>query len=56
MGVAAALFFPFFAGIELLLRSLEQLEHGCLKEKEDDLSFLRGMLKTTEFKSLLEVK
>lgn len=43
------------AGIEQLLSSLEQLEHGCLQDKEEDLAFLRSMLNTPEFKSLLEV-
>ena len=43
------------AGIEQLLRSLEQLEQSGLKGKEDDLAFLRGMLNTNEFKSLLQV-
>lgn len=52
MGVAG-----FSAGIEQLLLSLEQLEQGQqLEGKEDDLAFLRGMLKTPEFKSLLKVR
>lgn len=45
------------AGIEQLLQSLEQLEQGDLQqEKAEDLVFLRGMLKTPEFHSLLKVK
>lgn len=44
------------AGIEQLLVSLEQLERGSLEGKEDDLAFLRGMLKTPEFHSLLKVQ
>lgn len=51
MGVAGP-----FAGIEQLLQSLEQLEHGYLEGKADDLAFLRDMLKTPEFKYLLKVK
>ncbi len=43
------------AGIEQLLQSLEQLEHGYFQGKEEDLSFLRNMLKTPEFHSILQV-
>ena len=39
-----------------MLLSLEQLERNGLKVKEDDLSFLKGMLSTEGFKSLLKVK
>ena len=46
-----------FAGIELLLLSLEQLEHSDRDEsKSDDLEFLRSMLKAPEFHSLLDVR
>jgi len=44
------------AGIELLLQSLEQLEHTYKdKSKAEDLDFLRSMLKAPEFHSLLDV-
>lgn len=43
------------AGIEQLLLSLEQLEQGHLKDREDDVAFLKDMLKTPEFQSLLKV-
>ena len=48
-------FHPLHAGIEQLLQSLEQLENGYLQGKEEDLAFLRDMLKTPEFHSLLQV-
>ena len=45
------------AGIELLLQSLEQLEHSYKsKSKTEDLEFLRDMLKAPEFHSLLDVR
>lgn len=47
--------FPLHAGIEQLLLSLGQLEQGYLKGKKDDLAFLREMLTTPEFKSLIQV-
>lgn len=50
MGVAGS---P--AGIEQLLLSIGQLERSGLKGKEDDLAFLKGMLNSEEFRSLLKV-
>ncbi len=45
---------PLFAGIQQLLESLEQLTPN-LPERKDDLQFVRNMLHTNEFHSLVTV-